>query len=261
MTKQEGRDIICRMGKKRKIEAKAATDKDQLSEGTSSLISWLFTVMGWHSSTVPEEWLKRLPHPSFAAFAVKTMIGEKSERWGFPPCPLDISELEPEFRGPEWDAVVQRLWDLQAQLTKEPHHIVLKALWSRWQCLRMVMDWQDSPKLPDMDWPSIPLQIDTGAATLNAFLSGDVEFFEDIVRMMKNESGVKRTKNWIKGIEVIQIAFDLCTSDGVNPFKEQVRETAERSGIEVADWSSMFEDCGLDFLNYKTEPRGRPKRL
>jgi hypothetical protein len=261
MTKQEVGDIICRMAKKRRIEAKTETKGDRLGQDKQALMAWLFTVMGWHPATVPDEWLERLPHPSFAAFVVRTMIGENSERWGFPLYPMTIADDEPEFRGPEWDAAVQRLWDLKARLTSEPRHTVLKALWTRWQCLRMVMSWQDSHGLPEMDWPSMPLQIETGAATLGAFLSGDVEFFKDIVRMMENEAGVNRTANWIRGIEVIEIAFDLCTPDGVNPFKEQVQESAKRSGIEVADWSSMFKDCGLDFLKYKTEPRGRKKRL
>ena len=248
------------MAKKRKNDAKAATQKDQLSEGTSSLISWMFSVLGWQPGSVPAEWIERLPHPSFAAFVVEEMLGKNSALWGFPPCPKAILDDEPEIHGPEWDAAVQRLWDLKAKLHKEPRHLLLKAFWSRWQCLRTVMSWQDSSMIPGMDWPSMPLQIETGAATLNAYLGGDIDFFRDIVRMMENETGENRTSNWIKGIAVIQIAFDLCNSETGNPFKEQVRETAEKSGIKVVDWSSMFKDCGLDFLNYKTEPRGRPKR-
>lgn len=261
MTNQCGAGIFCRMDKKERIKAKTETKGNRLGQDEQALMAWLFTVMGWHPATVPDEWLERLPHPSFAAFVVRTMIGENSELWGFLPCPKIVADDEPEFRGIEWDAAVQRLWDLKARLTSEPRHTVLKALWTRWQCLGIVMGWQDASIIPEMDWPSMPLQIETGAATLGAFLSGDVEFFKDIVRMMENKAGVNRTANWIKGIEVIEIAFDLCKPDGVNPSKEQVQERAKRLRIEVADWSSMFKDCGLDFLKYKTEPRGRPKRL
>lgn len=260
MTERERQGIICRMAKKRQVEAKAVTDKDQLSEGTSSLISWIFRVLGWHPACVPTEWLERLPHPSFAAFVLKTMLGENSERWGFPPCPNISLNDESEFRGHEWEAPINRLHYLQTKLTTEPRHGVLKAFWSRWQCLRGVRNWQDSSELPDMDWPSIPLQIETGAATLNAFLGGDIEFFRDIVRMMELESGGKRTSNWIKGIQIIQIAFDLCTAETGNPSREQVQQTAEKSGVQVGDWPSMFDDCRLDFLKYETERRGRPKK-
>ena len=256
MTKQEVRGIICLMAKKRKNGAKAAPEKDQLSEGTSSLISWMFEVLGWEPASVPAEWIERLPHPSFAAFVVRQMLGKNSEQWGFPSCPKTIPDDEPEIRGPEWDAAVQRLWDLKAKLTKEPRHLLLQAFWLRWQCLRAVMSWQDSSVIPDMDWPSMPLQIETGAATLNAYLDGDIDFFRDIVRMMENETGENRTSNWIKGIEVIQIAFDLCNSETGNPSREQV----QKSGVKVADWSSMFNDCCLDFLKYEKEPRGSRKK-
>jgi hypothetical protein len=259
MTEQEGRDIICSMAKKRNEGAKAATEKDHLSEESSSSISWLFKVLGWQPSSVPADWIERLPHPSFAAWTLKTMLGKNSELWGFPPCPNLIPDDEPEIRGPEWDGAVQRLWDLNARLEREPRHLILEAFWLRWKSLRMVMSWQDSVNLPEMDWPSMPLQIETGAATLNAYLSGDIEFFRDIVRMMENEKGENRTADWIKGIAVIQIAFDLCNSETGNPSKELVQQTAEKSGVKVADWSSMFRDCCLTFLNYENEPRGRRK--
>ncbi|MCX6837859.1 MAG: hypothetical protein NTX35_08610 [Verrucomicrobia bacterium] len=248
------------MAKKRKNRAKAATDKDQLSEGTSSLISWMFSVLGWQPGSVPVEWIERLPHPSFAAFVVEEMLGKNSALWGFPSRPKAILDDEPEIHGIEWDAAVQRLCDLKAKLHTEPRHLLLKSFWSRWQCLGDVMSWQDSCMITEWDWPSMPLQIETGAATLNAYLGGDIDFFRDIVRMMENEAGENRTSNWIKGIAVIQIAFDLFKSETGNPSKEQVQQTAEKSGIQVADWSSMFKDCCLDFLKYETEPRGRRKK-
>jgi hypothetical protein len=260
MTDQARQGIICRMAKMQEIEARAASDNDQLCEGTSSLISWMYTVLGWSPASVPIDWVEQLPHPQFAAFTVKMMLGENSERWGFPAYPKSIPNEEAEIRGPEWDAAVQRMLDLQARLETEPRNLVLKAFWSRWQCLESVMSWQKSSKLPEMDWPSMPLRNETGDAVLNAYLNGDIDFFRDIVRMMENKAGENRTSKWIKGIQVIQIAFDLCNPETGNPSREQVIQSAEKSMVNVADWSSMFSDCCLGFLKYEREPRGRPKK-
>lgn len=164
-----------------------------------------------------------------------------------------------EFLSEPWDAAIGRLHDLQGlRPSARPRHKLVEQFDEASCFLEGNIERGDAEALAEY-WCRFPFAA-WGERFFDAWLKGDVAFFEDLARVARTLAGVHKSdligEDAVEK-KVLEAALDLAWRLRRDPSRDEVMEECQRLGIHVGSWRHTLKRCKLDFL--KGASRGRPK--
>ncbi len=242
MTEREGRDIICRMAKKKAHRAKPVKRRDSISANHD------FSDMDGFS---------------------RMMEGDYSE--------VQLNYDGEPRPGKLWEAAIEHATMLREKRQGKSGHAEVSTIshFLAWVRVNVKLCAISNPKNPRcVSWskqspPFASKQIERfqreinecGRAMLLAYANDDAAFFDELARVTKIELGARRKKDITNEEQIIEKALELWYDCNGNPSRESVKREVGKAGVVISSkaWPDYFKRCKLDFLvSYKGA--GRPPK-
>jgi hypothetical protein len=241
MTKQEGRDIIYRMAKKKVHCAKPAKRRGSSAAGDFSDMD------------------------GFSRMAE----GDYSE--------VQLNYDGEPRPGTLWEAAIEHAERLRSKRQGQSKHPTVGGIISRLGWVRassklsLILNpknrrqgtWiKQSPPFTNQHIERFQREVDEcGRAMLLAYANDDLAFFKELARVSRIELGTQRNIGIPNEELIIEKALELWYDCNGNPSRENVKHAVKSAGVAIRskDWPGYFKRCKLDFLvSYKGA--GRPPK-
>lgn len=174
---------------------------------------------------------------------------------------MSIQSDSDDYLSDGWDAAILRMLELQ-QLrgAARPKHEMVDKLYQALSSY--AKSWEvaeasgDDASLLSL-CGSIPTS-QWGAILFERWLKFDVEFFDDLARVLRTLGGVHKDKvDAPLELRVIEAAWGLAERLKRDPTRAEVMDECERLDIRPVSWHHMWRRCRLGFL--AGAGRGSPK--